>query len=408
MDFNLPAEDDPRRQHVRQWLATDAPRSYRAIAERGYAVPHWPKPWGMAADPALQIIIDDEIALAGIRAPHHINPVPINNCGQSLLSFGTDAQRERFLPPALACEEIWCMLFSEPSAGSDVGAMRTTARRDGDHYVIRGQKTWTSLADKAKIGVLVARTDSEVPKHAGLSQFLIDMKSPGIVIRPIVDMTGERGEYNEVFFDDVRVPADRLLGQEGDGWKICMQQLQTERVALSRPGVVWGSGPSARELVEGLIASGRIQEPLLRDEAARLYIEGEILRLLAWRSLSDRMNAQPSGHEGAARKMIAAPHGQRVLDLAKRSQGVAGLVRSSDVLPMSKAERGPYSNWDHAFWWSPAVTLGVGTQEILKNLVAERVLGLPRDPDPTRKTPWSQLQKSGERRSETSTEGGSS
>lgn len=282
------------------------------------------------------------------------------------------------------------MLFSEPSAGSDVGALRATARLEGDHYVVRGQKMWTSLADKAAIGVLVARTDPSVPKHAGLSQFLVDMKSPGITVRPIIDMTGERGEYNEVFFDDVIVPADRLLGREGDGWKISMQQLSTERVALSRPGAIWGSGPSARELMDGLIASGRIGDPLIRDEAARLWIEGEILRLLAFRSLSDRMNAKQSGPEGAVRKMVAAPHGQRVLDLAKRSQGVAGMVKDRNVLPMAKAERGPFSNWDHAFWWSPAVTLGVGTQEILKNVVAERVLGLPRELDPTHKTPFSQ------------------
>ncbi|MCK9512999.1 MAG: acyl-CoA dehydrogenase family protein [Pigmentiphaga sp.] len=391
MDFSLPAEDDPRRLEVREWLASHPDRSYRDLYERGYAVPHWPRPWGLDAGPEQQIIVDDELARAGVRAPHHRNPVPINNCGQSLLRFGTPEQQQRFLPPALACEEIWCMLFSEPSAGSDVGALRTTAVRQGDHYVIRGQKMWTSLADKAEIGVLVARTDPSVPKHAGLSQFLVDMKSPGITIRPIIDMTGEASEYNEVFFDNVIVPAERLLGQEGDGWKICMQQLQTERVALSRPGVIWGSGPSARELLEGLMASGRLADPALRDEAARLYIEGEILRLLAFRSLSDRMNARTAGPEGAVRKMVAAPHGQRVLDLAKRSQGVAGMVKDRRVLPVSKAERGPYSNWDHAYWWSPAVTLGVGTQEILKNVVAERILGLPRDKDPTRHTPWAQL-----------------
>lgn len=391
MDFNLPAQDDPRRLEVREWLAEHPSCTHRQLAERGYAVPHWPRPWGLAADPELQLIIDDEIARAGIRAPHHVNPVPINNCGQSLLTFGTEEQRARFLPPALAGEEIWCMLFSEPSAGSDVGALRTTARREGDHYVIRGQKMWTSLAEKAQIGVLVARTDASVPKHAGLSQFLVDMNSPGITVRPIIDMTGERGEYNEVFFDDVIVPIDRLLGQEGDGWKLSMLQLQTERVALSRPGAIWGSGPSARDLMDGLIASGRIANPHLRDEAARIYVEGEILRLLALRSLSDRMNAKSSGHEGAARKMVAAPHGQRLLDLAKRSQGVGGLVKDRNVLPMGKGERGPFTNWDHAFWWSPAVTLGVGTQEILKSLVAERVLGLPRDGDPTRRTPWSEV-----------------
>lgn len=391
MDFNLPAEDDPRRQELRQWLVQHSSCNYGQLAQRGLAVPHWPKPWGLGADAELQLIIDDELARAGIRAPYHVNPVPINNCGQSLLAFGTEEQRQRFLPPALACEEIWCMLFSEPSAGSDVGALRTSARREGDNYVIRGQKTWTSLADKAQLGVLVARTDPSVPKHAGLSQFIIDMNSPGISIRPIIDMTGERGEYNEVFFDEVVVPADRLIGREGDGWKLSMQQLQTERVALSRPGAIWGSGPSARDLMDGLIRSGRIADPLLRDEAAQIYIEGEILRLLAFRSLSDRMNAKGSGPEGAVRKMIAAPHGQRLLDLAKRSQGVAGMIKNRNVLPTAKGERGPFSNWDHAFWWSPAVTLGVGTQEILKNVVAERVLGLPREKDPTRHTPWVEL-----------------
>lgn len=393
MDFDLPAENDPRRLEMREWLTAHPGCSYADLARRGYAVPHWPRPWGLEADPELQLIVDDEIARAGIRAPHHMNPVPINNCGQSLLRFGTQAQRERFLHPALACEEIWCMLFSEPSAGSDVGALRTTARREGEHYIVRGQKIWTSLADKAHIGVLVARTDASQPKHAGLSQFLVDMKSPGISIRPIVDMTGERGEYNEVFFDDVRVPADRLLGNEGDGWKISMQQLGSERVALSRPGVIWGSGPSARELVDGLIAAGRFDDPLLRDEAVKLWVEGEILRLLSFRSLSDRMHAREPGPEGAVRKMLAAPHGQKVLDLAKRSQGARGLLRDRDVLPMTKAERGPYSNWDHAFWWSPAVTLGVGTQEILKNVVAERVLKLPREKDPTRHTPFNDIGK---------------
>lgn len=391
MDFNLPADDDPRRVEVRQWIAAHPGCSYRQLAERGYTVPHWPQPWGLGADPELQLMIDDELSRAGIRAPHHVNPVPINNCGQSLLKHGTDEQRSRFLMPALACEEIWCMLFSEPGAGSDVGALSTSARRDGDRYVVRGQKIWTSLADRAQLGVLVARTDPSVPRHEGLSQFLVDMNSPGITVRPIVDMTGESGEYNEVFFDDVIVPADRLLGREGDGWNISMQQLQTERVALSRPGAIWGAGPSARDLLDGLIASGRIGQSLLRDEAARIYIEGEILRLLALRSLSDRMNAKEPGPEGAVRKLIAAPHGQKLLDLAKRSQGVSGLVKDRNVLPMTSAERGPFSNWDHAFWWSPAVTLGVGTQEILKNVVAERVLGLPRERDPSRKLPWADV-----------------
>src|SRR5258708_30166071 len=160
------------------------------------------------------------------------------------------------------------------------------ARREGGQYVVRGQKIWTSLAHKAQIGVLVARTNTNVPKHAGLSQFLIDMNSPGISVRPIIDMSGNENEYNEVFFDDAKVPADRLLGKEGDGWALTMAQLQTERGALSKAGAIWGSGPSARDLVSALSASGGIHDPLLREEASKLSIQGEIMRLPGHRSLT--------------------------------------------------------------------------------------------------------------------------
>ncbi|MFV0245695.1 MAG: hypothetical protein ACK5IB_11840 [Qingshengfaniella sp.] len=139
MDFNLPPDDDPRRLDIRDWLRSDVPRAYAEIAAKGYAVPHWSRPWGLGADPELQVISDQELAQSGIRLPHHRNPVPINNCGQSVLIHGTEAQKERFLPPALACTEIWCMLFSEPSAGSDIGALRTRAQRVGEHYVVNGQ-----------------------------------------------------------------------------------------------------------------------------------------------------------------------------------------------------------------------------------------------------------------------------
>lgn len=393
MDFDLPPENDPRRLEVRAWFDAHPKPTYRQLAEMGYVVPHWPKPWGLGADAELQLIIDEEIKRAHVTAPNLVNPVAINNCAQSLLTHGTDAQREQFLMPALAAEQIWCMLFSEPSGGSDLGALRTTARREGDHYIIRGQKIWTSLAHKAKIGVLVARTDPTVPKHQGLTQFLIDMDTPGITIRPIIDMSGEENEYNEVFFDDVKIPADRILGKEGEGWQLSMGQLQTERVALSKPGAIWGGGPSARELMAGLIEVGATSDPIIADEAAKIYIEGEILRLLAYRTLSDRMNAKHAGPEGAARKAISAPHGQHVVDLGKRWQGMAGLVQGADELPMPDHIRGAYNTWDYAFWFSPAVTLGVGTQEILKNVIAERVLGLPREKDPTAKTVWNELNR---------------
>jgi alkylation response protein AidB-like acyl-CoA dehydrogenase len=392
MDFELPSQDDPRRLEVRAWFEAHPRPRARAMAEAGYATPHWPRPWGLAADAETQLIIDEEIKRAGVTAPNLINPVAINNCAQSLLTHGSEAQRDRFLMPALACEEIWCMLFSEPSGGSDLGSLRTTARREGDHYVVNGQKIWTSLAHKSQIGILVARTDPTAPKHGGLSQFIIDMASPGITIRPIIDLSGHENEYNEVFLEDVMVPADRLLGQEGEGWAISMRQLQTERVALSKPGAIWGAGPSARELVAGLDALGALDDPLVRDEAAKLYIEGEILRLLAYRSLSDRMNARTPGPEGAIRKMLAAPHGQRIVDLAKRAQGPRGLIEGADRMPRPPGRNGLYDDWEQAFWFSPAVTLGVGTQEILKNVVGERMLGLPREKDPSARGPWNEMQ----------------
>ncbi len=389
MDFEFPGEDHPRRQAIRAWFAANPAPTAPQLAEAGYVVPHWPAPWGLGADAELQMLVDEEMKRAGVVPPR--NPVAINNCAQSLLTHGTEAQRERFLPAALSGEATWCMLFSEPSGGSDLGALRTTARRDGDHYVVKGHKIWTSLAHVAKVGVLVARTDPDAPKHQGLSEFLIDMDTPGITVRPIIDMSGSENEYNEVFFDDVRVPVDRLLGKEGEGWALAMTQLQTERVALSKPGAIWGSGPSARELVEGLIATGGLEDAAQRDEAAKLYVEGEILRLLAYRALSDRMNAKPPGPQGAIRKMLAAPHGQRVVDLAKRSQGPRGLLVGEQAFDNGRGDGGPFGDWDYAFWFNPAVTLGVGTQEILKNVVAERMLGLPREPDPTARTPFSAL-----------------
>jgi alkylation response protein AidB-like acyl-CoA dehydrogenase len=391
MDFELPGEDHPQRKAIRSWFEANPKPGGRDLAEAGYVVPHWPKPWGLAAEAELQLIIDQEIKRAGVHPPR--NPVAINNCAQSLLTHGTEAQREHFLAPALSGEEIWCMLFSEPSGGSDLGALRTTARRDGDHYIIKGHKIWTSLAHKAKVGVLVARTDPDQPKHKGLSEFLIDMDSPGIRVRPIIDMSAHENEYNEVFLDEVRVPADRLLGKEGDGWALCTTQLQTERVALSRAGAIWGHGPSARELVEGLAEIGALEDGALRDEAAQIYIEGEILRLLAYRSLSDRMNAQAPGPEGAIHKMLAAPHGQRVVELAKRAQGPRGMIAGEKPFPSQLAGEDPYDDWDHAYWFSQAVTLGVGTQEVLKNVVAERMLGLPRDLDPTAHLPWSEARR---------------
>lgn len=391
MDFNLPADDDPRRVEVRDWLEARPNVSYDELAEKGYAVPHWPAPWGLSADPETQLIIAQEIKRAGIVPPSTVNPIGVNQCGQSLLTHGTEEMRQKFLPAALACREIWCMLFSEPSGGSDLGALRTTARRKGDHYVINGQKIWNSNAHISQVGVVIARTDPSLPKHRGLSIFLIDMKAPGVEVRPILDMSGHPPEFNEVFLTDVRVPASDRLGAEGEGWQIVLEQLQTERMGMAKPGAIWGHGPTARELVSGLIETGKIKDPLVRDEAAKLYVQGEMLRLLVDRNLSKRINGTPPGLEANLGKMIASPHGQQLSDLAKRTEGVAGMVRGDDQLPLPKMDYGLFDTWDYCYWFGPAGTIGVGTQEILKNTVAERILGLPRDLDPSAKLPFSDI-----------------
>lgn len=388
MDFNLPTEEDPRRLEVRRWFEENPNPTYEQIAKRGYTVPHWPRPWGLSADPETQLIIEQEIKRAGIVHPTTVNPIAVNQCGQSLLAHGTEELRQRFLPPGLACQEKWTMLFSEPSGGSDLGSLRTQARRDGDHYIINGQKIWNSLAHQAQVGVILVRTDPAAPKHQGISMFLIEMNTPGVEVRPILDMTGHEAEFNEVFLTNVRVPAGNMIGEEGQGFRIVLQQLQTERMSMSNPGAVWGHGPTAHELVSGLIETGKIKDPLIRDEAASLYIEGEMLRLLSARNMSNRINGTPPGIEGNLGKMIASPHGQRLSALAKRTEGVAGMVRGNKELPLPKRDYGMFDTWDYSYWFAPAATLGVGTQEVLKNSVAERMLGLPRDLDPTAKTPF--------------------
>ena len=239
VDLGLPGDDDPRRSDVREWLAAHPKPTGRLLAEAGYVVPHWPAPFGRDADPLTQLVIDDELRAAGVRRP--VNPIGIGWAGPTLLYAGTAEQKERWLWPLLAGEEFWCQLFSEPGAGSDLAALRTTAARDGDHYVINGQKVWTSYAHIAQWGILLARTDPTATKHAGISYFVCPMRAPGIEVRALVDMTGEHA-FNEVFFTDVRIPADHLVGAENGGWELAKVTLGNERVSLSGEGRAVGDG----------------------------------------------------------------------------------------------------------------------------------------------------------------------
>ncbi len=283
MDLGLPGDDDPRRSTVRDWLGDHPHPTGRQLAEAGYVVPHWAPPFGLDADPLTQLVIDDELRRAGVRRP--INPIGIGWAGPTLMYAGTDEQKDRWIWPLLSGEEFWCQLFSEPGAGSDLASLTTRAERDGDHYVVNGQKVWTSYAHIARWGILLARTDPTATKHQGISYFVCPMDAPGIEIRPLIDMTGEHA-FNEVFFTDVRIPADHLVGPEHGGWELAKVTLGNERVSLSGEGALWGMGPTADDLVAVIRGAGGAPDPATRDRLVDVFIEGEILRVLRLRTVS--------------------------------------------------------------------------------------------------------------------------
>jgi alkylation response protein AidB-like acyl-CoA dehydrogenase len=371
VDFELPGDDDPRRADVRAWLAAHPQPTGRQLAEAGYVAPHWPKPYGLDADPITQLLIDDELRRAGVRRPS--NTIGIGWAGPTLIHAGTEEQKDRYLVPLLAAEEIWCQLFSEPEAGSDLASLRTRAERDGDEYVINGQKIWTSLAQFSKFGILIARTDPESTKHNGISYFICPMDAPGIEVRPIIEMTGLH-TFNEVFLTDVRIPAANLVGEENRGWELAKVTLGNERVSLSSGGALWGMGPTSADLLDVVRAAGGVDDVVLRDRLARLHIEATILDLIRMRTVTARIKGEPPGAEASIRKVLADEHGQHIMGIARDLAGAGGMLASAGPLG---ADVGP---WYHGFLFAPALTIGGGTGEVQRNIVAERVLGLPHDP----------------------------
>jgi 3-oxochol-4-en-24-oyl-CoA dehydrogenase len=381
VDFELPADDDARRLAVRRWLADHPSPTDRQLAESGYVAPHWPAPWGLDADPIHQIIIDDELRGAGVRRPS--NQIGIGWAGPTIIYAGTEEQKDRYLLPLLAAEEIWCQLFSEPDAGSDLANLATRAERDGDTYVINGQKIWTSFGHLAKFGILIARTNPDAPKHKGISYFICPMDTPGIEVRPIIEMTGSH-TFNEVFFSDVRIPAENLVGDENEGWGLAKVTLGNERVSLSGGGALWGLGPSAADLLELVRAEGGTADPGVRQRAAQLHIEAEILRLIRLRTVTAAIKGEAPGPEASVRKVLADEHGQHIMALAKDLAGAEGMLTDGRSLG------GQVAFWHYGYLFSQALTIGGGTGDVQRNIIAERVLGLPHDVDVEVGKTWSQ------------------
>jgi 3-oxochol-4-en-24-oyl-CoA dehydrogenase len=404
MDFDLPPDDDPRRTALRRWLADNPAPSGRELADAGLVAPHWPRPWGLEADPVHQLVIDEELRRAGVRRP--VNLIGIGWAGPTLLHAGSDEQKQRYLFPLLAGEEVWCQLFSEPGAGSDLASLATRAERDGDEWVVSGQKIWTSLAHHARFGILIARTDPAAPigtdsaphtssrpggrnqyrKHTGITYFVCPMDAPGITIRPIVEMTGAH-TFNEVFLDEVRLPAANVVGTVGDGWRLAKVTLANERVSLSSGGALWGMGPTGADLVSLVRDRGGSGDPVLRQRVADLHIESEILRLIRMRTVSAAIRGEAPGPEASIRKVLADEHGQRVFGLAKDLAGPGGML--TDEGPLGAA----VDLWHHGFLFAPALTVGGGTGEVQRNIIGERVLGLPAEPDAEPGQPWSETRR---------------
>ncbi|MGD0880720.1 MAG: acyl-CoA dehydrogenase family protein [Acidimicrobiales bacterium] len=378
MDTALPPDDDPRRVELRSWFEATPTPTGRQLAERGLVAPHWPAPWGLGADPTHQLLVDEELRRAGVRRPD--NTIGIGWAGPTILHAGSDEQKERYLLPLLAADEIWCQLFSEPGAGSDLASLTTRAELDGDEWVVQGQKVWTSYAHRAHFGILLARTDPDAPKHQGISYFICPMDLPGITVRPLVDMTGTH-TFNEVYLDEVRLPRANLVGDPGQGWSLAKVTLANERVSLSGAGALWGMGPTADDLVAAVRAIGGTADPLMRQRLAALWAEGEILRLLRLRTVSAAVAGVPPGPEASVRKALADEHGQNIMALARDLAGAAGMLSDGGPTPGAPQDAAwPDAMWSYGFLFAPALTIGGGTSEVQRNIVAERTLGLPHDP----------------------------
>ena len=365
-------DDNPElRTWLRDFLGAHPRPTGQELAEAGLVAPHLPAPWGRNASPVDQLIIDEVLRAAGVT--RSINPIGIGWAGPTIVYAGTPEQQQRWMPRLLSGEDFWCQLFSEPNAGSDLASLQTKAVRDGDEWVITGQKVWTSYAHIARFGILLARTSSDGAPQQGISYFVCPMDAEGVDIRPLIDMTGDHA-FNEVFLNEVRLPADHLIGTVNEGWRLAKVTLGNERVSLSGEGALWGRGPSANDLVQ-LVKNQHVNE-ILRHRVVNCWAHGEILRLLRLRTLSAVLAGREPGPEASVRKALADDHGQEIMELAVDLAGPGAV--DTRVGPFGDRSSDAHV-WRHGFLYAQALTIGGGTSVVQRNIIAERVLGLPKE-----------------------------
>ncbi len=373
----------------------------RRLGEAGYATPTWPAEYGagLSLSPVEAKHVNE--VLNRYRVPRPFNIIGIGMGGPTLITWGTEDQKRRLLRGLATNEEIWCQLFSEPGAGSDVAGLATRAERDGDEWVVNGQKVWTTLAHLSRWGMLLARTNPDLPKHKGLSYFVVDMHAPGVEVRPLVQITGD-AEFNEVFFEDVRIPDAMRVGPEGEGWRVAITTLMNERVSLSGAGSLAGDAVGGSP-IDRLIERHRpVRDPLLRQRLLNLYIESRLIRLNNQRASDRRKSGAEAGPEGSITKLMQAEFNQRLQKLAIDLEGMGGVAWEPSG---GAAPTGPLAYIGgmgedrpaiaRGFLRAQANTIEGGTSNVMRNILGERVLGLPKEPDSSKDLAWRDVPRSG-------------
>jgi alkylation response protein AidB-like acyl-CoA dehydrogenase len=397
MDFRLTPAQEAFRDEVREWLKRNLPQEWTSRAISGPDVPRaeaydflkqwqkklyaagfigltWPKEYGGRGLTFMEeLILHEELAL--VKAPPVLNILGVGMAGPTLIAYGTPEQKQRYLAKILSSDEIWCQGYSEPNAGSDLAALQTRAVRDGDHFVVNGQKVWTSLAQTADWMMLLARTDPSAPKHKGITYYLLDMHSPGVSVRPLRQITGD-AEFNEVFLENVRIPAGNVLGGVNEGWEVGIATLMYERLALG-----FGLQVRLRIALDALIGLARrttlngeiaVRNPIVRQKLAQLWIDTEVFKYTGARAVTKLLKGEMPGAEASAGKIWWCESHQRLQELAMELLGpYHQLMAGTDWA----ADQGL---WQYTFLRSRANSVEGGTTEIQKNIIGERVLGLPK------------------------------
>jgi alkylation response protein AidB-like acyl-CoA dehydrogenase len=400
MDFDDSEQDAVFRREVAGWLADHATlrtgagdwsrltmhpdyakrcREWQhSLYEGGWGAITWPVEYGGRGDSAWhQAIFNQEVAKYDVSAG--VFSVGIGMCGPTLIAHGSEAQKQRFLPAMLRGEEVWCQLFSEPDAGSDLAGLKTRARRDGDVFVVNGQKVWTSGAQYSDWGILVARTNTEVPKHKGITYFLVDMRTPGIEVRPLRQITGD-AHFNEEFLTDVAVPAENVVGTVDHGWAVTHTTMSNERALIGGGG---GQGITVTQLVDLARRVGKVKDPLIRQQIAAFYTRSELLRFMNYRVQTALSHGRMPGPEASTTKLFISQHASLTGELVMELSGAEGMLADGSAIDGGVWERAFLNQW--------MIKLGGGTDNIQRNSLAERVLGLPREVSADKDVPFSQL-----------------